>query len=96
MAQNPEKRAHIIYSGTVQGVGFRWTAESVASSLGLTGWVQNSPGGTVEVVCEGNEKDINTFTKKIKLEMNNYIRSEKIDWEEPTGEFQNFNIKFYY
>ncbi|MFC1576438.1 acylphosphatase [Candidatus Omnitrophota bacterium] len=96
MAHIPQKRAHIIYSGTVQGVGFRWTAEALANSIGLGGWVQNCPDGSVEVVCEGGEKDISAFTARIKKEMNNYIRSEKVNWEIPTGEFEGFNIKFYY
>ena len=96
MTRDPQKRAHIIYSGTVQGVGFRWTAESLANSLGLTGWVQNCPGGAVEVVCEGAEEDIDTFMKRMKKEMSHYIRSAKVDWEKATGEFDAFSIKFYY
>ena len=61
-----EKQAHITYSGTVQGVGFRWTAQSVANSLKLTGWVKNCSDGTVEVMCKGEEADVKKFIKKIK------------------------------
>jgi len=92
----PRMRARIIYSGTVQGVGFRFTAEKIATSLGLTGWVQNSPDGTVEVLCEGTETDINIFTNKIKEAMAPYIRSEKVAWDKgATGEFSSFGIRFY-
>ena len=88
-------RARIIYSGTVQGVGFRFTAERIAISLGLTGWVGNSPDGTVEVLCEGSERDIKMFTDRIQKAMSTYIRSSKITWNDATGEFESFGIKFY-
>jgi len=95
MPKPPTKQAHIIYSGTVHGVGFRWTAESVANSLGLTGWVQNRPDGTVEVLCEGEEGAIEAFTDKIKDAMARYIRSSKVDWGKAAGKFDSFTIKFF-
>ena len=90
-----QKRANIVYKGTVQGVGFRFTVEHVAKSFGLTGWVRNSPEGAVEVVCEGKEPDIKTFVSRVKKEMGHYISSADIKWETPTGEFDSFNIAFY-
>jgi len=89
------RRAHIIYAGTVQGVGFRWTVESAARSEGLTGWVRNMPDGGVEVACEGTEERILRLTKKIKDEMGSCIRSDKLNWEKPTGEFSSFTIRFF-
>jgi len=91
-----EKRARIIYSGTVQGVGFRFTAEEIAVSLGLKGWVRNCPDGTVEVLCEGEEDTMRVFMSKIKKALGRYIQSGKAKWEEATGEFDSFSIKFYY
>ena len=88
------KRVRIVYSGMVQGVGFRWAAERLAKSFGLTGWVRNCPDGTVEAVGEGREEDINAFLNGIKDEMREYIRSVKTDWEEPRGEFDTFTINF--
>jgi len=90
-----QKRAHIVYSGNVQGVGFRWTAQSAANSSGLTGWVRNLPGGNVEILCEGTEREINIFTEKLRKEMEHYIGSAKLSWQEATGEFSGFDIKFY-
>lgn len=91
----PGKRAHIIYSGTVQGVGFRWTAEDIANSLGLTGWVRNCPDGTVEVMCEGKEDGIHSFLRRIKQELGRYIRSARVDWEDSAEEFNKFSIRFF-
>lgn len=90
-----KKRARIIYSGTVHGVGFRWAAEAVANSIGLTGWVRNCPDGTVEVVTEGEADDIQVFMNKIKKEMGHYIRSSRVKWEDSRSEFDSFNITFY-
>lgn len=42
---------HIVVTGRVQGVGFRFFAESVARRLGAAGWVRNLPGGEVEILA---------------------------------------------
>ena len=49
---------HIFFSGYVQGVGFRFTAESIAKRYELTGFVRNAPDGRVEMLVQGDEKDI--------------------------------------
>lgn len=49
------RRLHVFWSGRVQGVGFRYTAESAALEIRLTGWVRNLPDGRVEVVAAGEE-----------------------------------------
>ena len=41
-------RAHVLVSGHVQGVGFRWSVERVARGEGLGGWVRNRRDGRVE------------------------------------------------
>jgi acylphosphatase len=51
---NPTKAFTAIVSGYVQGVGFRYYTRSMANRLGVRGYVQNLPDGTVKVVCEGN------------------------------------------
>lgn len=90
------KRVHVYYSGMVQGVGFRFTAERVALSLGLTGWVKNLRDGRVEVVCEGEESDLVEFINKMKNgPMKQYVTSAQVTWQEATGEFNDFEIRFY-
>lgn len=46
-------RKHIISSGTVQGVGFRYRSYYIAQSLGLTGWVCNRWDDRVEMEVQG-------------------------------------------
>ena len=49
---------HVLVSGRVQGVGFRWYARERAEQLGLAGWVRNTPDGRVEVWLEGREQAV--------------------------------------
>ena len=44
---------HVVVSGRVQGVGFRYVLEREAAAAGVSGWVRNTAEGTVEAVLEG-------------------------------------------
>ncbi|MBD1837651.1 acylphosphatase [Coleofasciculus sp. FACHB-64] len=57
-ASTGQIRAHVIVSGTVQGVGFRFSTLDEAIQLGVSGWVQNLPDGRVEAVFEGSKADV--------------------------------------
>jgi acylphosphatase len=88
------KRLHVYYSGSVQGVGFRFTAERLAGSLGLAGWVKNLPDGRVEVLCEGREEDLKGFMEKLKKVFREYIDSAEAEWSDPVNEFKDFEVRF--
>lgn len=88
------KRLHIIYSGRVQGVGFRFAAERIASDLGLSGWVRNNRDGSVEIVCEGEESKLKELLERIEDSFSGYIRGKDVNWQEATGEFKDFKISF--
>ncbi|MFH1856325.1 MAG: acylphosphatase [Candidatus Omnitrophota bacterium] len=86
---------HVYYSGTVQGVGFRFTVERIGRQMGLTGWIKNLPDSRVEAFCEGNKKDLNLFLEKVRLSMSGYISNETVNWIEASGEFDSFEISFF-
>jgi acylphosphatase len=86
------KRLHIIYTGSVQGVGFRYTARSIAQGLGLAGWVRNVPDGSVELVAEGEESILRQLLDSIRREMNYTHFTEQVSWEPGTGEFKRFEV----
>ena len=46
-------RYYISFKGRVQGVGFRWRAQTIANDLGLTGWVRNEYDGSVLMELQG-------------------------------------------
>jgi len=60
------KTYKIIFSGRVQGVGFRYFVESIASKYDIKGYVRNTRDGKVEVVCQGEEEDLKHFINEIK------------------------------
>ena len=54
---------HVIVTGRVQGVGFRYSTQKAAAAYGVRGWVRNMPDGSVEVVCEGNRQRVTRLLK---------------------------------
>lgn len=51
-------RAHVLVSGTVQGVYYRASTRDAARSHDIDGWVRNLDDGRVEAVFEGDEQDV--------------------------------------
>ncbi len=90
-------RAHIYYTGRVQGVGFRYESESLAHKVGgLTGFVKNLPDGRVELICEGEKKKIEKLLLDIRQScLGRHIRKTDCNWEAPTNEFDDFTIEFH-
>jgi acylphosphatase len=50
----PERRAHVVVTGRVQGVFFRASCVREASARGLAGWVRNRRDGSLEAAFEGD------------------------------------------
>jgi acylphosphatase len=55
-----------LIGGRVQGVGFRFFAETVASREGVHGWVRNLPDGCVEAVAEGDAEAVERFERAMR------------------------------
>lgn len=75
------KRVHVIVSGRVQGVGFRYFVLSLASRYNLTGWVKNLYNGDVELEAEGISTRLAPFLSEIQ-EGNRFIRVTHMDVQE--------------
>ncbi|MGB2600869.1 MAG: acylphosphatase [Candidatus Omnitrophota bacterium] len=88
------QRAHVVFSGNVQGVGFRFTAEKLASQNEVTGFVKNLPDGRVEIVCEATQDQLESFLYGIEKDMDGYISDSQVKWEPKSGEFSLFEIRF--
>jgi acylphosphatase len=84
---------HILYSGSVQGVGFRYTVKTVVAGFEVTGTVRNLPDGRVELDAEGEKSELEAFRGAIRdAGLDHFIRNEAITWFEATGEFRGFEI----
>lgn len=87
------RRIQVLYSGQVQGVGFRYTVKSVATGFDLTGSVRNLPGGGVELIAEGAKDELEAFRQAIRESgLDHFIRNEEISWQEASSEFRGFEI----
>jgi len=88
------KRLEAIVTGYVQGVSFRYYARKEALRLGLTGWVANSPDGSVRVVAEGSKNNLGAFSRFL---MNGsphaHVEHVQADWLDAKGEFSDFRIR---
>ena len=96
MAVGMKKRVHVFYSGRVQGVGFRMTAEETAQSLGVVGWVKNLRGGRVELVAEAEEEILQRFLSALRTgPMKNFIQQADVSWSSASDTFNEFEIRYY-
>lgn len=87
--------AHIYVEGLVQGVFFRAHVRSSAIHEGLTGWVRNLYDGRVEAVLEGEEKAVKRAIDQCRIgPPSAVVKHVEIDWEEYTGEFSGFGIRY--
>lgn len=89
------KRMQVFFSGTVQGVGFRFTAERLARRFPITGFVRNLEDDRVEVTAEGEEASLVEFLTAIrKSSMKYYIRDVEAHWTDSQDCFSRFSIAY--
>lgn len=85
----------IFFSGMVQGVGFRFTAERLARRFPVIGFVRNLDDGRVEVTAEGEEATLVEFLTAIRESgMKDYVRDVEAHWSKADGSFKGFSIAF--
>ena len=80
------------FSGNVQGVGLRYTAQHVARGFNLTGTVRNLSDGRVELIAEGEEKEIAAFLEELARAMEGNIKKRTDSDTVATGRFKGFAI----
>lgn len=84
----------IIFTGRVQGVGFRYTAHSIARGCGLSGFVRNLADGDVEMLAQGQAEDIDDCLNQLKETFADCIRDIQIEDVEPDVRLKDFRITF--
>ena len=90
----PLRQLRMMVSGSVEGVGFRFTARDEAQGLGLKGWVRNRPSGEVELVAEGREDVLKVLAEWAHLgPPAAHVSRVHEEWSEYTGQFADFRIR---
>jgi len=88
-------RAHVVVTGRVQGVYFRYATREEANMRGVKGWVRNLSDGGVEAVFEGEKLKVDEL-----IDFCHYgppaakISSVEVTWEDYTGDFKDFFIRY--
>ena len=87
------QRLQILYTGHVQGVGFRYTVKSLAPGYEITGTIRNLSDGRVELSAEGTRDELRAFQRAIQDSgLGQLITQEEPSWSDARGEFRGFTI----
>ncbi len=89
---SPFIRSTVHYSGTVQGVGFRYSVHRIALSRAVTGYVRNLGDGRVELVLEGDALELSAMMEGVRRVLAAHIHHESSVTSAATGEFTDFRI----
>lgn len=86
--------AHILVSGRVQGVAFRYYARNIAIQLDVKGWIKNLPNGQVELVVEGSKNSVEEMVEWCKRGPRMAeVEDIEVDWLPYSGKFGQFQLK---
>ena len=86
-------RVQVIYSGRVQGVGFRYTVKSLVPGYDVLGVIRNLPDGRVELIVEGKQEELDAFLQAIRDSgLRRNIRDEEIVFGNAQDNFRGFKI----
>jgi acylphosphatase len=83
----------VLFSGHVQGVGFRYTAKTVADGFEISGIARNLSDGRVELIAEGAREELEAFRAAIRdAGLKCFIHDENVTWSAAQNEFRGFEI----
>jgi acylphosphatase len=89
------ERRRVVFSGRVQGVGFRATCCWLARGFDIAGTVRNLADGRVELLAEGDPHEIDRYLEAIQAELGRFIRDLHAE-PEPAGDppLNGFHVKY--
>lgn len=82
------------YRGRVQGVGFRYTTNSIARRFQVDGYVKNLPDGSVELVAAGEEREVAAFLEEVAAAFGQQITSASCEETSLAAELIGFRIEY--
>lgn len=93
MSEQSFTAKRVIYSGHVQGVGFRWTTRGVAMAFAVTGYVKNLRDGTVELLAQGEATEVDCFLEAVTDQLQANISEAAVTSVEGEPELARFEIR---
>lgn len=85
--------ATVIFSGRVQGVGFRYQTLQVAKEFEVSGWVANLPDGRVQLEAEGRMEEVKDFITALHERMEGFIRKIEQTATTRPPQYSGFTIR---
>ena len=86
-------RTRVIYTGKVQGVGFRYTARTLATGHPVTGWVRNDPDGSVHLEVQGMPDSVRAYLDELAQKMRLCITNAEEQSISSIPDEEGFSIK---
>ena len=84
----------MIFTGRVQGVGFRHATKMQARYYSVYGFVRNLVNGTVELVIEGDCAEVASFIASVQDRMAGVIKETNTTIQIANGEFSEFSVLY--
>ncbi|MGY8769075.1 MAG: acylphosphatase [Pirellulales bacterium] len=84
----------LLFTGHVQGVGFRATAKRLADQYLVSGWVKNLPDGRVEMLVEGPKTQCTDYLVHLRERLDEFISDCKTTQQLTPKGFTAFDIRF--
>jgi acylphosphatase len=89
------KTYDVLISGRVQGVGFRYFTVSRAENYGVKGYVKNTPEGKVQIICQGEQDELDSFISAVKKGPSfSVITDIRIEEAPEEKKYNTFEIKY--
>ncbi len=85
----------VIFTGRVQGVGFRYTAHRISGNYRVSGYVKNLANSNVEMFVQGRADEVDAMIEDICEYFSGYIREAQISLAAQDSKYKNFIISYY-
>jgi acylphosphatase len=92
-SRNENHCLHLLVTGSVQGVGFRYFVQQHAQNLNLTGWVRNRMDDRVEILAAGSQDALLNLLSLVRVGPKSALVTEvEVEWIEPRQTYTRFSI----
>ena len=88
------KGCRVWFTGSVQGVGFRYSIRHIAKTFEVSGYVKNLADGRVELIAEGVSEELDRFLDAVQRRFQSHILDSNIIELPVTNQYSDFSIRY--